>query len=342
MNNIDKIEYKKEINLIMQQARAMAKPEHCLLCGEPQTGFCNSHSVPRFTLKSIAESGKVFLATKILGTESFDVESGVNNSGTFHLICNKCDGTFFQDYESQDNMLNNVTDKMLAEIVVKDILLQLDRKNIVKYFYKIWQQHKHTFLNPEDLYATLEFDIKNYTEEMNFHKDIALNSVTGGYQILHYEILPYKIPIAFQSAIALDRDIEGLKVNDLHDFPDMNYRFQHLHIAGFPMEKSSCILAFYHKRDKRYRKLRHQFNSVSENTKLQYLNYLIFAYTENYFISKRILTELETNTKLKQLSSEANGRPNFGLFDEHNSYGAGYIPVSMNDIPNFLSKEWAI
>ena len=73
-----------------------------------------------------------------------------------------------------------------------------------------------------------------------------------------------------------------------------------------------------------------------------YLNYLIFAYSENYFISKKILNTLETDEALKKLSREINGIPNLGQVNLLDIQNWSYAPVSMNDIPNFLSREWAI
>lgn len=66
-------------------------------------------------------------------------------------------------------------------------------------------------------------------------------------------------------------------------------------------------MAFYHKRDKLYRKLRHQINSSSQEKVLQYINYLIFEYTENVYFSKKIEAELKNNKMIEKVSQEANG-----------------------------------
>ena len=44
-----------------------------------------------------------------------DLESGIKKSGTFHFICRECDALYFQDYENKEALLNDPTDKMLAE-----------------------------------------------------------------------------------------------------------------------------------------------------------------------------------------------------------------------------------
>lgn len=103
--NIDKVELRKMSQKYMRQAQSEAKSDHCLLCGKPTTSFCNSHSVPKFALKSIAENGEVVLASKLMGNEISDNKSGVNKSGTFHLICDNCDNSFFKITNHKKNLL---------------------------------------------------------------------------------------------------------------------------------------------------------------------------------------------------------------------------------------------
>ena len=44
----DIIEVRKQMNQMLSEARKSAKPTKCILCGNTQTSFCNSHSVPQF------------------------------------------------------------------------------------------------------------------------------------------------------------------------------------------------------------------------------------------------------------------------------------------------------
>lgn len=167
------------------------------------------------------------------------------------------------------------------------------------------------------------------------------NNVKGGYQILFWKLLPYKIPIALQSAVALSKDLEGNEVNNIFDMSE-NVRMQFMHLAFFPLKEESVVLAFYHKRDKLYRKLRHQINCLSEQKALRFLNYLIFAYTENYFISKSIEKTIETDKKLISLGQEKNENPSLGFLGFNNNFGEGYEPIKEDEIPNFLLEEWAV
>jgi hypothetical protein len=99
--DVDIVEIRKKTSKLLSKARNAAKPDKCILCGKPQTSFCNSHSVPQLALRNITSDGKLLHASALIGIEVVDNEKGVNNSGTFHFICNECDGTFFQDYESE-------------------------------------------------------------------------------------------------------------------------------------------------------------------------------------------------------------------------------------------------
>ena len=192
------------------------------------------------------------------------------------------------------------------------------------------------------VYSTYEvLDQKEYQEEVLFHQDIANNNKEGGYQILFWEVLPYKVPIATQSAMVLPYDMEGDILNDVGNM-DKSVRMQYVHIAVLPLEEKSVVLAFYHKRDKIYRRLRHQINTTSREKVLQYINYLIFEHTENIYFSKTIEEELKNNKMIEKVSQEANGLPTFGHLSVDNMFGMDYEAVKPEDIPNFLDESWAI
>lgn len=57
----NKIEINKKVSSLIAEATKNAKLEYCILCSKPCSSFCNSHSIPQFALKRIAEDGKVML-----------------------------------------------------------------------------------------------------------------------------------------------------------------------------------------------------------------------------------------------------------------------------------------
>lgn len=339
----DIIEVRKKVNKMLSEARKKAKPPKCILCGKEQSSFCNSHSVPQMCLRPIADRGKVLHASLAMGFDIgvVDLDGGVNKSGTFNYICRECDAKFFQDYENPDNIIQPPTDKILAEIAVKNMLLQLNKRANEQELIPVLQRELGMYENPDDLSKIKTLDQKEYEEEVLFHQDIAKNNKVGGYQILFWKVLPYKVPMATQSAIVLPYDMEGNILNEIYNF-DESVRMQYMHIAVFPLEDESVVLAFYHKRDKLYRQLRHQINSSSQEKVLRYINYLIFEHTENVYFSKKIEEEIKNNKMIEKLSQEVNGLPRFGHLSADNMFGVGYEAVKPEDIPNFLDESWAI
>ena len=171
---------------MLSEARKEAKPAICIMCGKPQTSFCNSHSVPQMALRSIAENGIVIHASAALGVDEriIDIENGVNKSGTFNYICNDCDNTFFQDYENPDNIVQPPTDKILAEIAVKNMLLQLSKRAVERKLIEIQQRDYNAFDNPEVGMNVKNLDFAEFEKEVIFHKSIVENNEFGGYQIV--------------------------------------------------------------------------------------------------------------------------------------------------------------
>ena len=340
---IDKIAVRKRLSNMLSEARKNAKPKECVLCGRPQTSFCNSHSVPQMALRSITENGMVLHASALMGfdEEIVDIEKGINKSGTFNYICNECDSTFFQDYENPETIVNRPTDKILAEIAVKDFLLQLSKRAVERELMLIEQRDFNAFENLEDGMEIKNLDFKEFESEVSFHKNIVDKNLNDNYHLLFWKVLPYTVPIAVQSAMALTKDMEGTEINDIYNM-DPSIRMQYLHIAILPLAGKSVIASFYHKRDRAYRRLRHQFNSISEEEALRYLNYLVFKYAENYYASKKIEDEIKSNKKLQQLSQEYNENPSLGMLGFENNFGEGYAPVGIDEIPNFLSPEWSV
>ena len=146
-DDFDTIPVRKQMNELLREAQKDSKPEKCILCGKNQTSFCNSHSVPQMILKNIADNGKVLQANVLFDLEVLDLDKGVNNSGTFHIICNDCDNKYFNDYENPIALLNKPTDKMLAEIALKDTLIQLDKRDQELKLFQNAQKRQKKYLN---------------------------------------------------------------------------------------------------------------------------------------------------------------------------------------------------
>ena len=129
---------KKQTNDLLKQAKTQAKQNTCYFCKKPCTSFCNSHTIPQFCLRSIAKDGKVYYSNTILELPLLKEDKGINESGTFHLICRDCDSKVFSDYENPDNYNNNkLTTKMLAQMEIKNNLKNISKRLIELHLYDL-------------------------------------------------------------------------------------------------------------------------------------------------------------------------------------------------------------
>lgn len=335
----DEIKVKKEINDLLRKIQEEAKPESCIVCGKKQTSFCNSHSVPKMVIKNIAENGNLYHANKLIDIPIVDNEKGVNNSGTFHFICRECDSSLFQAYENIDALQAEPDDKMLAEIALKDVLLMLSKRNQEQLIYQMGKK-KGSLLNVELMEDIQQMDICEYQNEMHLYKEIIDNNTKSDFKLIMWKKLPYVVPVAAQALIAMPKDIEGTEINNVNDMnPDT--RIQNIHIGVFPLDGFSIVYAFYHRRDKLYRRLQHQMNCLSLEKKLEYINYWIFKYTENYYLSPKIQSVIDADNKLQELSKDNNDNPNLGYINAMDLLFP-HEEIHSDDISNLLLKKYAI
>ena len=71
---------KKKIGKFSKEIREITKQETCYYCGNKFTSFCNSHSIPAFVLRNIAENGEVLTLNAFIDNPIFKVDKGVNLS----------------------------------------------------------------------------------------------------------------------------------------------------------------------------------------------------------------------------------------------------------------------
>ena len=366
-NNVSAEDFKNFKNFyskIKKESRADIKSNHCLLCGKICTSFCKSHTVPQFVLKNIAANGKLFLFNSLLENPFIDYDSGVSNAGNFFLICNECDSKIFQDYEDEDklNILQKNNIKAYAEIALKNLLKIFYKRKLevaqYKNISKICREEINNFVANnflkyvEQKISCSELDISEYTAEIIKCKKILSRNYDNAstnifFNVIDNFVIPYTVPIAYQGTIALLSDMNGEIINDLY-CDDSKYKQELLHLCIFPLKNSTFITLFTHKSNKRYSKFKTQFLKLKLTDKLALINYLLFLYSEDMFLSGYFDIQ-KINTAEFQKVIRTNPTDNFGVISRNNlkkvimnNAKAKFSPGNYRAIQNLLDKKFSL
>ena len=333
------LEIKKEFNSSSKKYR----PSKCLICGKKNPRFCNSHSVPRFVLKNIADNGIIMQSISLMRYRDInllDEEKGTNNTGTFRNICIECDRTYFSDYENPANILQMPTSKMMIEMAIKNTLFEINKKYSEKGVYEF----THNFFgeaSPLEEYYYL--DLRDEQERLKRLKKAFEGKKNVEFDLFFWTKLDYVVPIAFQGKVVLIADLNGFKINNVFD-SDSRCSMQCINICIFPLSDCSVVMAFSDKSYKNNYNFIKQFKQKGLEEQLYIINYIIFCLTESYYLSTKVDKDVLSNDNLRAVCS----RLNLVRADTAgNIHPADYKAIhnllkDMSDIPNLLSKDYSL
>lgn len=334
---------RKILNNYKSIATANAKSDVCYLCQRKSSSFCKSHSVPQFCLKNIAVKGNIYYINTILKNKYIPKSEGIGRAGVFKIICRDCDSKWFQDYENQSSYGKTITEQMMAQIALKDSLLMLSKRFYERELYKLLgNESEFASVVSSHQLCNIEADIIDYQKMIDHAKvlcKINQENFKSNYRLVFYDVLDYVVPLAFQGPIALRFGFDKKIINDIYN-PSPKYRIQNIHIGVFPLENKTVVFLFYERKNKRYRRFLKDFRKYNIKDQLGIINYIIFLYSENFFLSPKIDAEILNDESFKaivrcetDIITESPISKN-----EMNKYNL----QNWNDIPNLLSKEFAI
>ena len=336
--------FNKKFSMYKHAGEQKAKPENCLLCGKKTVSFCNSHSIPQFCLKNITTDGKTKTLNQAIGIDFMPYEVGLNRTGTFKLICKKCDGTFFADYERADYYYEgkSLSNTLLASIATKVCLLEK---------YKARQQVGMLEEVPET--AIFDFSNMGNVRMLDEKEDdiqlkyalAAMRSANNGYKLFIDYYLPYTVPLAFQGQLNLICDHKGRIINDIYNFSP-SYRIEPLYACVFPLENGTRVFVFSRNDGfARYARLYRWLNSISRRKCLDVLLKLIIAYTEEEYFCPDLPDSIFNNPGFKELACLANLNL---LFDPDltslttKSIVSEFTINNFPDIPELMSRNYSV
>lgn len=103
-----------------------------------------------------------------------DIEKGVNRAGTFQLLCRKCDGVIFQEYENPDNYVTKPTTKMLAQIAMKNSLKFIGKRMEEYSLYNIiGKEYEYSNYIVDRMHEVQDMDLNEYRDSFKRAKSIS-------------------------------------------------------------------------------------------------------------------------------------------------------------------------
>lgn len=337
----EKIEVNKAVSKINRHVREKSKSSTCCVCSKSCSSFCNSHSIPQFSLRNIAENGKV---AQILQGEFplMKEDTGINSAGTFHLICRECDSSIFQEYENPDAYSQQLTERILAQIALKNELHMISKRNFEIELYDFMEKKFDNFKSLGTGKSVEELDLVEYNASLQY----ALKTLSGNkkqrYHLCYSRLLDYVVPVATQASLCIVGDFEDGIINNIYNFSEQ-YHMASLHIAIFPLEKTSMILLFVESGVKRYRKFIKQLNKLDPEDQLAAINYMVFSYTENTFLLPSVYKNIKENDNFMEVCRRTTLAQTPIAFVEPLKVAIEEFSFSKrNTIPNLLSQEYAI
>lgn len=299
------IEARKTYSKLINKSKQQAKKSECLWCGEKITRFCNSHSLPQCILRNIDTDGKVDYFNSMLNLPLINSDKGINEAGTFKLLCRECDGKIFQDYENLASLCVRPSETVLEEIALKNVLMMLNKRYIE---IELFNNMKNEFSMPYPYEVKQE---ANSLDERDFWwnfiriKDMIHTSSDekSKFKLFYWRQLDYIIPIAFQGLVTLYGDLNGDLVTDVYNTSE-DVIVKHMHICMFPLETSSVVFAFYHEEDHEYDNFANQFDELDDDEKLTVLSYIVYEYCEDMFFAKKFPHRTWIINKVKDTFSD--------------------------------------
>lgn len=284
---------KKESNDFIKAVNKYSKVDHCLLCGKKMEFACNSHVVPQFILREIAENGKVSYGYSLspITVAGIEKTTGINNAHTFRLICRSCDQKTFSHYENPENILNfdkldlNLQKKIFCEMAIKTHLSHISMKyrklvsmDIAKHgeLAKMEQDGKIVIAERLDINEHL-----NYIDKLKR----TCKSNKNPFYVIFNKVLNYKTKLSTQTIINFNYDLTGKNIFDPYNLSTAN-ECRYFYLMIILCKDETRVLFYIEKANTIYIKdLIAQFNELSDEDMLHLLFVSLIINDQQFYMS---------------------------------------------------------
>ena len=260
---------------------------NCLICGQECTSYCDSHSIPKFVLKQISKNGKILIGHNFVQNPVTD-EYGISNALVFKCVCNKCDNTYFQEYENL-----SVFEKPLSNLAINEIATKIYLRHYYKrfeeesIFLELNQEVKKNGL--EGTYAAGIINNKLLTTQLDLEdakrriRKLIKHKNEKHFYVIDDFNLDYPAQLTYQGFIALTKGF-GKTINDIYNY-NPSYRIEVIYLCVFPFKGGTKIVLFCDDGATRLRDFYKTYRKLNLDSKLYLLNYILLLYDEEWCVS---------------------------------------------------------
>lgn len=298
---MNEIEINKEISRIKKEANQYTKGTNCALCGKSCTSFCNSHTIPRFVIKNIAQNGKVYNPSMTMDNldlktrlNVFKSNPGVEETLTFDSICRECDNTVFSCVESEE-VLENEFDAKVLNLYALKILLHAQYTKIRNANFLNVGAEKHHMSDIANLISMpWVFDMIESTREIEDYKSAMNNNTYIKHKIIIDRIIDKKTNFCCTSELTLPFSYNGKRINNLCGIDNYAKRFGGIYTLVLPMKNNKTrIVMYYRRKYSNYDTVKEEFSNMNLDKQLQAISNLLLIYTEEFVYNDNVLQSIQ-------------------------------------------------
>ena len=290
---------KKQESKFIREANKYAKADECVLCGRKMTSPCNSHVVPQFVLKGIAENGKVAYghSLNMFDVGGLDRITGVNNAYTFRLICNDCDNNFFKNYEKPNNLSHySILSDSEKKTIMCEMAIKAHLSHIQTKYRDIILIDKSTFGGlsksmKEHRPNARQLDIIEHLSYIRKLKKIKKRNKNPFVVLLDKE-LDYQTKIATQTIINYNFDLKGNQIFDFNLLEQDN-QCRYFYLMILPYKGKTRILFYIEKNSiVNVNEIIEQFNTLNEDDKLHFLFISLIIHDQQFYMAPSFANQI--------------------------------------------------
>lgn len=299
---MDNIEIYKQMSKIKKEANKYTKGTNCALCGKECTSFCNSHTIPRFVIKNIAQNGKVYIPSMTVNNidlttriKLFKSNPGIEETLTFDSICRECDNEVFSCVENEEVLEKEFDSKVLNLYALKILLHSQYTKTRDANLINVAGE-KHNISDVVNLISMpWVFDMIEATREIEDYKSAMKNNTYIKHKVIIDKIIDKKTNFCCTTELTLPFSYNGKRINDLCGVDSYATRFGGIYTLVLPMKNNKTrVVMYYRRKYSNYDTLREEFWKMNLVEQLQAISNLLLIYTEEFVYNDNVLENIKS------------------------------------------------